>query len=81
MEITGFEDDPVIDFWSKADFPVTCLVGAALGHPLLPGIGRVIRTSDVWIMSEDFSCARTLSRWYRLGRPYEAVHEDKTLAS
>ncbi|ANY81325.1 hypothetical protein BB934_26450 [Microvirga ossetica] len=60
---------------------MTCLIGAASGHPLLPGTGRVIRTSDLWIMSEEFSCARTLSRWYRLGRPYEAIDEDQTSVS
>jgi hypothetical protein len=81
MEIKGFEEGPIIDFWSMGQFPVTCLVGAASGHPMLPGNGRLIRTSDLWILSEDHSCARTLSRWYRLGRPFEALHETETVLS
>ena len=31
-------------------------------------------------MSEDHSCARTLSRWYRLGRPYESLRETEVLS-
>jgi hypothetical protein len=42
--------------------------------PRLPGENRPIGTSDLWLMSEDRSWARTLSRWYRLGRP--AGHDD-----
>ena len=71
----------VTGFWSTAEIPISCLIGAASGHPLLPRDGRVIRTSNLWIMSEEYSCARTLSRWYRLGRPYEAIHEDQTSVS
>ena len=71
----------VTGFWSTAEIPISCLIGAASEHPLLPRDGRVIRTSNLWIMSEEYSCARTLSRWYRLGRPYEAIHEDQTSAS
>ena len=71
----------VTGFWSTMEIPITCLIGAASGHPLLPRDGRVIRTSNLWIMSEEYSCARTLSRWYRLGRSCEAINEDQTLAS
>ena len=71
----------VTGFWSPAEIPMSCLIGAASGHPLLPRDGRVIRTSNLWIMSEEYSCARTLSRWYRRGRPYEAIHEDQTSVS
>lgn len=74
------KDAPVLDFWSRAQFPVNCLVGGVAGHPRLPGNGRPIRTSDLWIMSEDHSCAGTLSRWYRLGRPYESLRETEVLS-
>ena len=37
-------------------FPTTCLVEAASELPLLSGTGRVIRTSDIWIISETYSC-------------------------
>ncbi|WP_378951240.1 DUF6634 family protein [Mesorhizobium sp. ANAO-SY3R2] len=48
-----------------------CLAGLSSGHPKLPGTQRPIRTSDVWLVSQDWGWARTLSRWYRLGRPAE----------
>ena len=68
-------------FWSTVEIPMTCLIGAASGHPLLPRDGRVIRASNLWIMSEEYLCTRTPSRWYRLGQSYEAIHEDQTSAS
>jgi hypothetical protein len=71
----------VTGFWSPTETPVSCLIGAASEHPLLPRDGRVTRTPNLWIMSEEYSCARTLSRWYRLGRPYEAIHETQTSVS
>ncbi|WP_338105282.1 DUF6634 family protein [Microvirga tunisiensis] len=74
------KDAPVLDYWVRGEFPVTCLVGGVAGHPTLPGKGRPIRTSDLWLLSEDHSCARTLSRWYRLGRPFETVHEETVLS-
>jgi hypothetical protein len=70
----------VTGFWSPTEIPISCLIGAASGHPLLPAIRNVIRTSDIWMMSEEYSCTRTLSRWYRLSRPYE-IHGGQTLAS
>jgi hypothetical protein len=61
---------PILDNWIWTSRNVACLAGEVTGHPLLPGKRRQIITSDVWVMAEDLSCARTLSRWYRLGRPY-----------
>lgn len=46
-----------------------CLVGLSTGHPVLAGENRKIATSDLWLLADDGSWARTLSRWYRLGRP------------
>ena len=71
----------VSGFWSPTEFPASCLIGAASEHSLLPRDRRVIRTSNLWIMSEEYSCARTLSRWYRRGRPYEAINEDQASVS
>lgn len=65
---------PLVDRWILGRLPVPCLVGLSTGHPRLPGENRLIGTSDVWLISEDRSWARTLSRWYRLGRP--AGHDD-----
>ena len=60
---------PVLDGWIIAQRPIACLAGLSSGHPRLPGANRAIVTSDLWLLSSDRSWARTLSRWYRLGRP------------
>lgn len=60
-------DAPGLDRWRLAQRPVPCLVGRSTGHPHLPGEGREIVTSDLWLISADGQWARTLSRWYRLG--------------
>ncbi|MPR06207.1 DUF6634 family protein [Microvirga tunisiensis] len=62
-------DAPGLDQWSVAALAVPCLVGRTWGHPTLPGTGRPIRTSDIWVMAEDHGAVRTISRQYRLGRP------------
>ena len=33
--------------------PAPCLVGEVSGHPLLPGTGRPIATSDLWALAPD----------------------------
>ena len=63
------EEPPFLDGWFVAQRPVPCLAGLSSGHPRLVGTGRPIATSDLWLMSSDNSWARSLSRWYRLGRP------------
>ncbi|MBJ6127978.1 hypothetical protein [Microvirga splendida] len=41
--------------------PIPVLVGGANGHPTLAGKGRLIRTSDLWVMAEDHGCARSMA--------------------
>ena len=65
---------PVLDQWVMARRTIPCLAGLSSGHPRLVGSGRPIATSDLWLMSADRTWARTLSRWYALGRP--AGHTD-----
>ncbi len=60
---------PILDRWILVNTTVPCLAGLSTGHPRLGGENRLIGTSDLWLLSEDRSWARTLSRWYRLGRP------------
>lgn len=60
---------PVLDCWVMTQRSVPCLAGLSSGHPRLVGNGRPITTSDLWLLSDDRTWARTLSRWYRLGRP------------
>lgn len=74
-ELAG--EAPMLDRWAFGNRPATCLVGHATGHPLLPGTGRLVTTSDLCLISADGAWARTLSRWYRLGDPYavsDAAH-------
>jgi hypothetical protein len=69
-------DAPLLDRWLVAVRPASCLLGQSTGHPLLPGVNRKIVTSDLMLMSRDRSWARTLSRWYRLGRPAVGTRQD-----
>jgi len=59
---------PVLDRWSLSFTTTLCLVGCSTGHPILPGTDRYIATSDLCVISERGSWARTRSRYYRLGR-------------
>lgn len=63
-------DAPILDRWALSERTLPCLIGLSTGHPKLPGT-RLVRTSDLWLLAENGSCARTLSRWYRLGRPFQ----------
>lgn len=65
-------DPPILERWVLANRPAPCLAGLSLGHPLLPGEARPIVTSDLCLIADDHSWARTLSRWYRLGRPADS---------
>lgn len=58
---------PMLDCWAFGSRPAACLLGHTTGHPLLPGTGRLVTTSDLCLISADGAWARTLSRWYRLG--------------
>lgn len=69
-------DAPLLDYWLIANRPASCLLGRSTGHPLLPGVNREIVTSDLMLLSGDRSWARTLSRWYRLGRPAGGARQD-----
>lgn len=62
-------DAPLLNNWSREVRPVPCLVGYVSDHPRLPGTGRPVMTSDLWVLAEHQGWARTLSRWYLLGRP------------
>lgn len=57
---------PVFDQYVILRRPVPCLAGEVLGHPRLPG-GPTI-SSDLWVIDPEAGWARTLSRYYTLGR-------------
>ncbi|WP_061937560.1 DUF6634 family protein [Aureimonas sp. AU22] len=68
-------DAPLIDGWALGSRTTHCLAGRVTGHPVLAS-GRLARTSDLWILAPSHGFARTLSRVYRLGRPYESDGRD-----
>jgi hypothetical protein len=62
------DDAPVIDRWQLALWQEPCLAGTVTGHALrVGGSDRITVTSSLWILDAHRGCARTLSRWYRLG--------------
>lgn len=69
-------DPPHLDRWTLGRRPATCLIGYTSGHPVLPGTGRLIATSDLCLISEDGRWALTLSRWYRLGDPLDPADQE-----
>jgi hypothetical protein len=69
---SDLEVAPILDNWERGTRPASCLIGNVFGHPMRPGMGRPVATSDLWVLAPDKGWARTMSRWYRLGRPREA---------
>jgi len=43
---------PILNHWVRAVRPVPCLVGHVSDHPHLPGVGRPVMTSDLWVLAE-----------------------------
>lgn len=70
------EEPPTLDRWVMSQRPAICLTGLSTGHPMLAGEARPIGTSDLCLLSDDQAWARTLSRWYRLGRPARNLAHD-----
>ena len=66
-DVTVLEDAPILDRWSLAERSVPCLIGMQSGHPLLTGNAGMV-TSGLYFLDLKAGVARTLSRWYRLGR-------------
>lgn len=61
------EGSPYLRNWQLASYSVPRLVGECDNHPILSA--QVIRTSDIWVFAPELGWARTLSRFYRLGKP------------
>ena len=62
-------DAPLLTDFRRATIALPCLVGAVCDHPRLPGDLRPIHTSELWVFAPSQGWARTMSRFYRLGRP------------
>lgn len=62
-------DAVILEDWMIGRDPLTgqtVFWGRSIGHPILGD--RLITTSPLIWVSEDRTIARTLSRWYRLGK-------------
>ena len=61
---------PLLDGWRRTLVPAVepALVGRVADHPRLPGRRQIV-TSRLLAIDLDAGFARTLSRYYRLGRP------------
>lgn len=63
----SLEEATFLDEWSFAQRLVPCLKGYPEGHPTCRS-GRMASTSDLWVIAPEQGYARTLSRYYRLGK-------------
>lgn len=67
---------PTLDHWAPDVRPAGCLTGFSSGHPLLLGSARQIVTSEAWVIAPQEGWVRTVSRFYRLGKPAaEGLHQ------
>lgn len=65
-----FGTAPVIHDYGIGVRRVPCLVGHVTGHPNLRGPLSI--TSDLWVFAPELGWARTLSRYYVLGKPVDS---------
>ena len=61
-------DAPILEPWSLGMRMQPCLTGEVYNHPKLRTGARMV-TSQLFVFAPHHSYARTLSRFYRLGRP------------
>lgn len=66
---------PVLLDWKLSAHLAPHLIGHAVGHPILGN--RHITTSQLFFLDAELGLARTLSRWYRLDPPIDAVQNPK----
>lgn len=57
-----------ISDWIIAKRAVPILLGTVLGHPRVAD-GKPAATTEIVFWDEHWQLARTVNRWYRLGRP------------
>ncbi|MGB3486977.1 MAG: DUF6634 family protein [Xanthobacteraceae bacterium] len=59
---------PVINDWRIIGRPEPCLAGKVTGHPNIKN-GHMAITTPLWLIAPMHGYARTLSRYYLIGRP------------
>lgn len=59
---------PLIDDWRIVNRPAPCLMGTVKGHPTIKN-GHTGLTTELWLLAPTLGYARTLSRYYAMGRP------------
>jgi hypothetical protein len=68
-------DAPFLDNYGLTFRMAPCLTGMVQGHP---SIDRpAVLTSGLWAYAPELGWARTLNRYYRLGRPLVAPRGDR----
>lgn len=70
---------PVLHDWGLAHRPEACLAGAMHGHPEIAD-GQPGMTTGVWFIAPHLGYARSLSRFYVLGRPLSSSLADGRLS-
>jgi len=68
--VAELADAPLLDSYSGTFRMAPCLTGMISGHPTVRG--PAVLTSDLWVYAPELGLARTLNRFYRLGRPMVA---------
>ena len=63
----AYANAPLIDDWVIGYRLEIALVGNVIGHPIVAD--GPTTTSGLYFLDPQLGCARTLSRWYRLGNP------------
>ena len=58
---------PLLDQWQPDVREAVCLSGYSQNHPTLQG--PTVCTSEMWAFAPTLGWARTISRFYQLGRP------------
>nr|WP_314256816.1 DUF6634 family protein [uncultured Devosia sp.] len=68
--IYDFATAPILNDWSIGQRHEIALVGRVEGHASIPD-KKLVTTSGLYFLDPVAGYARTLSRWYRLGKPLE----------
>lgn len=66
--LQAVESPATISEWVIAKRAVPILLGTVTGHPRISS-GKAAATTEIVFWDEQQRLARTINRWYRLGRP------------